>query len=406
MRKGFLCALVVLSACATSNAQTPATASCDSCARISWENPCAERCSTVWLKADFLQWWTKDGPLPSPALTSGTPASNGIVGDPGTRLLYATGSLDYDFLMGGRLTAGAWIDSCRKWGVEASGFFLETGTTNFSVASDEQGSPLIAFPIIDGQTGLPSSQLVANFNQFAGAASISSRSRFWGFDLHMVYAAHQSCNSRLELIGGYRQLGLSESLLAQSQSTLLEQGVAGFLGDILLPGETLSIYDQIRTNNHFYGGQIGGRYTYSLGKLDLSLSGTVALGVTHESFDLEGGTHVVRLDASTADTAGGLYVLGTNAGHTERNRFSYVPEARADLTYHFNDCISVGVGYTFIYWNRVARPGDQIDPVIDRQQLPSSLFYDASQASTHPGRRDSDSGFWAQGVSIQAGLRF
>lgn len=413
MRKGFLCALVVpVCLVSSSYAQSPATSSVASgelgCAQVKFDELCGTpTCRTSWFKVDYLTWWTKNSPLPGPVLTSGTPASNGILGDPDTTLFYAPGSLNYDVLQGGRLTWGMWFDPCQKWGVEVSGFALETGSTHFSASSDATGAPLIAFPVFDGQRDTPSSQVVANLNQFAGAVDVSSRQHFWGIEANLLRNAWTGCNSRLDFIFGYRQLGLAESMQQNSASLILENGVAGYLGEVLQPGEAVAIADQIKTNNHFYGGQIGARYTHSLGNLDLSLAGTVALGWTHESFELGGNTSAVRLDGSVDFTPlGGLYVLGTNAGLTDRNRFSYVPEVRADAVYHFTDRLSVGVGYTFIYWSNVARPGNQIDPVIDRQQQPSSVNYDPTLAATHPARRDTDTSFWAQGLSLQVGIRY
>lgn len=414
MRKGLLCAFVVPVFVVTgSYAQSPAAvapAPVVETSQIKFDDLCG--CNTCpaassWIKADYLAWWTKKGPIPNPALTSGTPASRGIVGDPETTYLYAPGGLDYEIQQGGRLTWGTWLDGCHSWGVEVSGFVLEKSSTNFSIVSDFIGDPTIASPYFDATTGASTSYVIANRSELTGDAVISSRQHFWGLEANVLRNVWTSCNSRLDFIVGYRQLGLAESLHQSSASRLLTDGAAGFLGETLATGEIIVIRDDIKTNNHFYGGQVGARYTHTWGNLDLALAGTIALGVNHESFQLYGDTAAVRLDGSVGySPLGGLYVQPSNAGLTQKNSFSYVPELRADATYRLTERLSVGVGYTFIYWSKVARPGDQIDPILDPQQIASNLQYNPAAVVTSPARRDAESSFWAQGLSLQIGFRY
>src|SRR5437867_1269056 len=52
----------------------------------------------VWFRADYLLWWVKKGPLPTPLVTFGSDADapfQGIIAQPGTRLAY--GGTDLDF---------------------------------------------------------------------------------------------------------------------------------------------------------------------------------------------------------------------------------------------------------------------------------------------------------------------
>ena len=65
---------------------------------------------------------------------------------------------------------------------------------------------------------------------------------------------------------------------------------------------------------------------------------------------------------------GGYFALPTNSGTYTRDRFAVVPEANLSVGYQVNRVISVFAGYSFLYLSNVARPGEQIDRVINPSQ--------------------------------------
>jgi len=67
---------------------------------------------------------------------------------------------------------------------------------------------------------------------------------------------------------------------------------------------------------------------------------------------------------------GGLLALPSNIGTQTRNRFAVIPELGVKVGYQLTDHIRVYAGYNFLYASSVVRPGNQIDPVINRAQLP------------------------------------
>jgi hypothetical protein len=74
-------------------------------------------------------------------------------------------------------------------------------------------------------------------------------------------------------------------------------------------------------------------------------------------------------------TLGGLLSQASNIGYYDRDRFAVIPEARIALNYDLTPRLSVGVGYDFVYWNRVALAGDQVDTRVDvTQTLPNPSF--------------------------------
>ena len=62
--------------------------------------------------------------------------------------------------------------------------------------------------------------------------------------------------------------------------------------------------------------------------------------------------------------------MPTNIGEFNRNVFSVVPEVGRNVGYQLTDHIRTFVGYNFLYWSNVIRPGDQIDRVIDINNIP------------------------------------
>ena len=98
--------------------------------------------------------------------------------------------------------------------------------------------------------------------------------------------------------------------------------------------------------------------------------------------------------------------LSGNIGSFSQDRFSVVPQVGIRVGYNITPNLRVYVGYDFLYWSSVLRPGDQIDRGLNELAIPNF----GSQPGTPAGDprrpmvpfRDSD--FWAQGVNF--GLEF
>jgi hypothetical protein len=58
-------------------------------------------------------------------------------------------------------------------------------------------------------------------------------------------------------------------------------------------------------------------------------------------------------------------------------------------------------GYSFLYWNAVARPGNQISPVANATQIPGDPLYGAAgfPSTANPLFHFNDEHFWVQTVS-------
>ena len=63
----------------------------------------------------------------------------------------------------------------------------------------------------------------------------------------------------------------------------------------------------------------------------------------------------------------------------DSNQFSVVPELGLTLGYDFSPQLRATIGYDLVYWNTVARPGDQIDLNIDPRQFPPPAITGATR---------------------------
>jgi hypothetical protein len=123
----------------------------------------------------------------------------------------------------------------------------------------------------------------------------------------------------------------------------------------------------------------------------------VALGPTQQMVNIQGSTLV----NGTTRLEGGLLALSSNIGHYSRDVFTVVPEVGLNLGYQLTDHLRLFVGYNFLYWSSVVRPGNTVQRAINPNLLPGSTVMGGPD---RPAFAFRGSDFWAQGVSF--GLEF
>ena len=140
------------------------------------------------------------------------------------------------------------------------------------------------------------------------------------------------------------------------------------------------------------------------GRFTLDGKAKIALGVTEQSLDVT-GTQVFLRGTNPDPRPGGLLALPSNIGHFTRSRFAVVPEVGATLGYYVTDWMRLSVGYNFLYWSDVVRPGMQIDRNINTNQVPN---FGVAPFNTNPPpqRLFRSTDFWAQGLTLGAELNF
>jgi hypothetical protein len=236
---------------------------------------------------------------------------------------------------------------------------------------------------------------------------VQRRSNFWGADANLRRNLLCGPNGYLDVFFGYRMLGLDESLTI-TESLVAVGNTLGVLPGgatvVLVPnGTTLQVNDRFAVSNRFYGGQLGFNGETRYGCWSLGGKVGVAIGNTQQVVDITGGTITMTPGGGVSGGPGGLLALqGTNLGHYTRNHFAVVPEVGLTLGYQFTPCLRGFVGYNFLYWSNVVRPGEQIDLNVNRSFQPGSAIPRSGAAV--PAFSFNSSDFYAQGLSL--GLEF
>jgi hypothetical protein len=64
------------------------------------------------------------------------------------------------------------------------------------------------------------------------------------------------------------------------------------------------------------------------------------------------------------------------------------------------------VGYTFLYWSEVSRPGNQIDRALNPTQIPGPTGSPALVGAPRPAPLNSSTSYRAQGLNFGLELRY
>jgi hypothetical protein len=348
--------------------------------------------SRLDFRAEALYWWVSHGQTP-PLVTTGPVSSAGILGMPGTAVLFG-GDLDNEEQWGGRFRLGYGLDPDRTWRLEAGFFFLGQRAVPFAASSN--GAPLLARPFFDLNAGTEFSQVTVGPGT-AGGITVSSPTRLWGADGNVRYNLASDATYRVDLLGGVRYLSLQEGLNIVEQ---IQAGpeVPGFAFD------RITVFDSFATRNDFYGGQVGVSAEFRRGAWSLDVRGQVAVGSNHETVAVQGGQAITMPGGTMSFFNGGLLALATNSGRSSRDQFATVPEVGLNVGYRLTENVRALVGYDVLYWSNAVRPGDQIDRVLDVTRIPNFNVGATPTGQARPALPFRQSDFWVQGITF--GLEF
>jgi hypothetical protein len=354
----------------------------------------------IWVEAEYLLWWIKNGSVPVTLVTTGTPASLGILGRQGTLPLFQDSNFAYGYGSGGRLTAGFWFNDCQSVGFEANGFVIEHLRDSFRVASAPNGLPLLASPFINSLNGLESASFISRPGQNTGAFLASTGSQTWGAEADFVVGLCHCGPARSDLLLGFRYLDLSETLDIDRTTSLFPNVTVPFGGGFITAPQTIGINDSFDTQNRFYGCTIGYRYEHSWDCFCLSLMAKGSLGTTQQVIEIQGVSRATAGNGAVTEVPGGLLALsGANIGRVTKYRFTGVPEGEFKIGYHVTKNILLSLGYNFIYWSSVVRPAEQISRTINPTLLPTSVNFGTNFGGPQPILPLHQTDFWVQGIS-------
>ena len=242
-------------------------------------------------------------------------------------------------------------------------------------------------PVFNGQSAL----IVAHPLVGTGFVNAAARNEVLGSDVFARTMIDAGCNYRLDLTAGYQFSRIDDDLTIRS---FTDQGA-----------QTFSFLDNFDLENEFHGGSIGLLGEFYLRRWTVNVLGKIGVGNMRQRATISGQNTVTA--GASVTTPGGLLTQPTNIGSFRRDLLVWAPEAGVKLNYSVNDCLSLSVGYSFLYWTRVALAGDAIDqvggvPRVNGTQLNGGTL--VGPPTPQFGWRDTD--FWIQTIDIGVSYNF
>lgn len=350
-----------------------------------------------YTSGEYLLWWLQGDRVP-PLATTSAASDFGILGAPTTSILYGGNAINTSPFSGGRFSVGYWLDFWEEEAVEATFFFLGPRSANFTANSFN--NPVIGRPFLELNTNTPSSQLTALPGVSTGSLTIHSPTFLWGAEGNFRYMLCHGCNFRVAGLIGFRNLDLYENITMTENLQGLSTAPPPFTD------QAITVMDRFRTQNIFYGGQIGADVRWYRGPWSVDVRGKVALGGTEQQLDITGNQRFVSPQGTVQNFNGGLLALPGNIGRYHNGVFSVVPEVWINLGYQITPYLRGFIGYNFLYWSNVIRPGSSIDTGLDVTRIPNFPLtpQPAPVAGTHPAANFREIGLWIQGINF--GLEF
>ena len=217
-------------------------------------------CPDKWLffDAEYLFWWSRGAHLPPLVTTSpsGTEIQDaGVLGEPGTQVLFGDELTSSGPRSGLRLRAGMAIDDLHQWWLVADTFALPSYADTFLATSS--GSPILARPFYDEAIQMRNSELIGFPGLVAGGIAVDASNELWGAGIalhkNVLCCPGEGCEAgyRMDVLAGYRFLELSDSV------QIYERLVATDVQGPLLLGTQIEVYDEYASHSYFHGIDLG-----------------------------------------------------------------------------------------------------------------------------------------------------
>ena len=341
----------------------------------------------LWVRGEYLSWAIKGQEFP-PLVTASLPGTasedTGVLGRPGTHVLFGDEEIGTGMRPGGRLTGGFWWHPDQMGGIEASYFELDEQERAFSAG---RGPLLIARPYFNVNTLRQDSLLVQHPDVVNGSVSVSAASTFNGADVLLRHVVSYGDWYRVDVMGGYRYSRLDDDLrVIESLDPLPDVGVH------------VDALDLFNVENEFHGAEAGAVMRWRAKYVGLQLLGKFAMGSTTSKVTIDGGTAT-----TTSSQPGALLALPTNIGCYSSTGFSAIEELGISMDLWLTCNCRAMFGYTLIYWSNVARVADQIDLAVNPSQIPPGTLSGPPRRPTFDLKTTD---FWAQGLNIGLEYQF
>ncbi len=359
----------------------------------------------LFVRGEYLRWATSGLDLPPLVTTSPTGtarAAAGVLGPPATTVLFGDSSINDDIRSGARITFGTWMGDQRGIGLEGDYFALDDESTQFTRTS--LGNPILARPFFNMLTGLETAELVAFPNLISGTVNVDAMTRLQGAGARFVFplCAGGGCVDsllgqgargdvyyafRCNMIAGYRFARLDDRLTIGEDLTSRDPQNPG----------TFQMVDQFQTENQFHGADLGMMLQSRRGPWTLEGLVKVGIGNNRGTVQIAGSTNITQ-GGITDQHSGGLLAQRTNIGTYTQDQFAMLPELGLNLGLNLNPNWRITCGYTFLYWSRVLRAGDQIDLDLNPNLLPPEA--NPFTGPLRPRFEYHYTDLWAQGMNV------
>ncbi len=338
----------------------------------------------LYFGMDIMGWATKGVHAPALVTTSSL-GDGGVIGEGDTSVLFGDEFIHNEMRAGGKLTIGWWFDPNQTSGVEWHYFELDGKRIRFN-AFDDTGDIVIARPIIDAGSGDNGAVITASDVQ-NGSIRVSSNLQLTSTGILYRDLLFGTQFARVDYLVGYRHALLRDRLRTDESISALDGG--DFTED-----DVITRVDKFQTINQFDGADLGLKFWWSKsGKLALTGLSKIAIGATNNNVIIDGFTSV-RSGVTTTRTDGGVLTQPSNMGRQAAQRFGFVSEVGLGLEWEPACQFKFNLGYTWLYWSRVARAVNQIDTTVDVDQLAPN-----NSSGSRPEFNLDTSSFWAQGLT-------
>lgn len=344
-----------------------------------------------WARGEYLYWWTKGMDVP-PLVTTAGAAQTGALGAAGTNIVFGDDLINNDGRSGAKFTLGWELFTSTPSSIELSYFGLDQEETNFRLDTPANTTVSRPFFNINPATGIArqDAEFVSQPGNFAGAVAVDTSTELQGGEALLRWTVCEETCSNTEMMLGYRFMRLDDSIHIREDIRVLS--ATG--GQVI--GTTVNLFDLFESENEFHGVEIGHASRHYRGRWTLETMVKLALGSTRSITTISGQTVRTVPNAGSATSAGGLLSQPSNIGTHEFDSFTIVPELGLSLKYDITPCLQASVGYSFLYWSKVGRAGEQIDLDVNlTQQPPGPLTGDL-----RPRYPQSTNDFWAQGLNF------
>jgi hypothetical protein len=360
----------------------------------------AHPASRFLFRGEYVLWIMKKETAP-PLVSTGlnTDPQPGVLIPGQSTVLYGP-TIDPHERHGARFTLGYFLDDAEMTSLEASYAFAGNKDALFSVRSlgTSLGLPLIARPFFNAVSGKEDASLVAFPGVSQGVLDINFRSFFDTGELNFACTICGEKNKRIDLLAGFRSARLDEDLVIN------ELDIVNGAAKSKFANQAIAVQDRFRTENRFWGGQVGARALGQWKRLSFETTAKVALGLVNSEIDI-GGSTFANGNPNFVQQAG-LLALASNSGRFRSNDFAVVPEIHAQLGYRFTERFQVYVGYSFLYMSDVFRPGEQIDRRLNPNLIPTSTSFGVPGGPQAPAPQEASTDFWIHGLRVGFEIKF